>query len=161
MDWITNNWQYISRLGLAILAFAFGTLLLSNRKSAIAYAGWLYQFGLLDPKQRESPAPARKMAWVLYLIGVLALAWFGWHYYYFHTLPVQKDKPSPYTQKQVQPGFRSPYARPGQPPPGAQPRTHQPGGTPQPSTGHQPLPPRTTGGSEEPPVENVPLPSRR
>jgi hypothetical protein len=161
MDWITNNWQYIYRLGLAVLAFAFGTLLLTNRKYAISYAGWLYQFGLLDPKQRESTSPARKMAWILYLVGVLALAWFGWHYYYFHTLPVQKDQPSPYQQKQVQPGFRSPYTRPGQPQPGALPRANQPGGVPQPSTGHQPLPPPTTGGKEEPPVENVPLPRGR
>lgn len=160
MDWLTNNWRYIFPVLLAILAFALGTLLLSNRKSAISYASWLYQFGLLDPKQRESPAPARKMAWLLYLLGVLALGWGGWRYYYFHTMPVQQDQPSPYTPKQVRPGFRSPYARPGQPQPGTPPRP-TPSGVVRPPAGGQPLPPPTTGGKEEPPVENVPLPRRR
>ncbi|MCS6861209.1 MAG: hypothetical protein NZT92_12905 [Abditibacteriales bacterium] len=161
MDWLTNNWRYIFPVLLAVLAFALGTLLLSHRQLAISYAGWLYLFGLLDPKQRESPAPARKTAWLLYLLGLLALGWGGWRYYYFHTMPVLKDQPSPYLPKQMRPGFRSPYARPGQPQPGASLPPSQPSGASQPPTGYQPLPPPTTGGKEEPPVENVPMPTRR
>jgi hypothetical protein len=153
MDWIANNWQYIFRLGLAIFAFLLGTLLLTNRKYAVGYAGWLYNFGLLDPKLRESPAPARKAAWLLYFAGVLALAWLGWYWHYFHTLPVAKDVQSPYQQKQVAPGgFNSPYSNPLQRqrnPMQRPPTVTQPTPMTQPTT---PQPPA----KEEPPLQDTP-----
>jgi hypothetical protein len=157
MDWIANNWQYIFRLSLAIFAFLFGTLLLTNRKYATGYAGWLYNFGLLDPKLRESTAPARKAAWMLYFLGLLALAWFGWYWHYFHTLPEVKDVKSPYEQKQ--PGFKSPYARPGTQPPGTMNRPTQPAPPPRAPSSTPPSP--SSSGKEEPPLENAPTPRAR